>query len=111
MIRFRSTVLVTGPSQSGIGAQATIFLAAGKPKHILLAGRSESRIRPVMDEISKTHPDVLTTYVKLDLADNASVRQAARAVNGQIEKLDILINNAGGTVFWEIHGYCKADFG
>ena len=63
---------------------------------LLLAGRSESKIRPVMEEISKHHPDVQTIYVKLDLTDNSSIRQAARAINGQIVKLDILINNAGG---------------
>ena len=51
-----------------------------------------------MDEIAQNHPDVITTYVKLDLANNASVRQAAHIVNSQIDKLDILINNAGGIV-------------
>ena len=49
-----------------------------------------------MSEISKSHPDVATAYIKLDLTDNASVRQAALAINDRIESLDILINNAGG---------------
>ena len=89
-------VLITGPSQSGIGAQSAMFLAAGKPKLIILAGRSEGKIQPVIDEIKQSHPDVSTSYIKLDLADNKSVRQAAEAVNAQIDKLDILINNAGG---------------
>lgn len=91
-----NSVLITGPSESGIGAQSAIFLAAGRPKLIILAGRSESKIRPVMDEIRRSHPDVPTTYVKLDLADNSSVRKAAQVVNSQTDKLDILINNAGG---------------
>jgi len=91
-----NAVLITGPSESGIGAQSAIFLAAGKPKLIILAGRSESKIQPVIEEIKKSHPDVPTAYVKLDLADNSSVRKAAQEVNAKIDKLDILINNAGG---------------
>lgn len=89
-------VLITGPSQSGIGAQSAIFLAAGKPKLIILAGRSEDKIQPVQDEINSAHPDVPTKFVKLDLTNNSSIRDTAQEINGQIEKLDILICNAGG---------------
>ena len=89
-------MLITGPSESGIGAQSAIFLAAGKPKLIILAGRTESKIQPVADEIQKSHPDVPTTYIKIDLADNSSVRAAAQAVDSLVDRLDILINNAGG---------------
>ncbi|MCJ1450172.1 hypothetical protein MMC28_000501 [Mycoblastus sanguinarius] len=89
------TVLITGPSESGLGAQTAIFLAAGKPKLIILAGRTQSKIQPVIDQIKKEHPDVDTKYVKLDLADQSSVQAAAKEVNGAVKKLDFLINNAG----------------
>ena len=89
-------VLITGPSESGLGAQTAIFLAAGKPKLIILAGRTQSKIQPVIDQIKKEHPDVDTKYVKLDLADQSSVQAAAKEVNGAVKKLDFLINNAGG---------------
>lgn len=89
-------VLITGPSESGLGGQTAIFLAAGKPKLIILAGRTESKIQPVIDEIKKSHPDVAVNFVKLDLADQSSIRAAAKDVIGQVDKLDILINNAGG---------------
>ena len=90
-----STVLITGPSESGVGGQTAIFLAAGKPQHILLAGRNRSKIQPVIDEIHKNNPDVTTTFIQLDLTDLSSVRKAAKEVNDKIEKLDVLINNAG----------------
>ena len=90
-------MLITGPSEGGLGAQTAIFLAAGKPKSIILAGRNESKIQPVIDQLKKSDPDVSTIFLKLDLADQSSIRKAAKEVNSQVDKLDILINNAGGS--------------
>lgn len=89
-------VLITGPSHNGIGGQTAIFLAAAKPAHIILAGRNINLIQPVIDGIRGINPDVLVTFVKLDLGDQASVREAAKTVNEQVKNLDILINCAGG---------------
>lgn len=88
-------VLITGPSESGVGAQTAIFLAAAKPEKIILAGRNKSKIQPVIDEIQKSYPNASVMFVQLDLADLSSVRSAAKEVSASIPKLDILINNAG----------------
>jgi NADP-dependent 3-hydroxy acid dehydrogenase YdfG len=88
-------VLITGPSESGIGAQTAISLAVAKPKLIILAGRDKSKIQPVIDEISRANQDVPMIFVSLDLASQASIREAAKQINSQIENLDLLINNAG----------------
>lgn len=90
-----NTVLITGPSESGVGAQTAIFIAVAKPALIILAGRTLSKIQPVIDQISKESPGVPTKFVELDLASNASVRKAAAEVKTLTNKLDILINNAG----------------
>ena len=94
--------LITGPSESGVGAQTAIFLAAAKPKEVFLAGRNLAKIQPVIDQIKREHPEVATTFVQLDLADLSSVRKAAKEVTGKVDKLDYLVNNAG-SVFrsWE----------
>ncbi|MCJ1352652.1 MAG: hypothetical protein MMC33_002636 [Icmadophila ericetorum] len=92
---FLSLVLITGPSENGIGAQTAIHLAAGKPALIILAGRNESKIQPVVDEIKSSHPDIKTLFVQLDLTDLSSVRAAAKEIRAKIEKLHVLINNAG----------------
>ncbi|KAL9065039.1 MAG: hypothetical protein Q9161_008493 [Pseudevernia consocians] len=89
------TFLITGPSESGLGAQTAIFLAAGKPKLIILAGRTESKIRPVITEINNSHPDIAIKFIKLDLADQSSIRAAVKEVTSLVDKLDVLINNAG----------------
>ncbi|RFU24246.1 hypothetical protein B7463_g12092, partial [Scytalidium lignicola] len=89
------TVLITGPSEKGIGGETAIYMAAGKPKLLLLAGRNLSKIQPVIDKINKQHPDVAVSFIHLDLADQSSVRKAAKQAAAEIDQLDILINNAG----------------
>ena len=88
--------MITGPSEGGIGAQTAIDLAAGKPQEIILAGRNKAKIQPVIDQIKTNDPHVKTTFVQLDLADLSSVRKAAQLVADKVQKLDVLINNAGG---------------
>ena len=87
--------LITGPSESGVGAQTAISLAAGKPKLIILAGSDITKIQPVIDKIAEAEPEVAITFIKLNLASQLSVREAAKGINSQIKSLDILINNAG----------------
>ncbi|KAL8823286.1 MAG: hypothetical protein Q9191_005996 [Dirinaria sp. TL-2023a] len=56
----------------GVGSQTAIFLAAGKPKEIILAGRNRSKIQPVIQQIQQSHPTVEATFTQLDLADLSS---------------------------------------
>lgn len=87
-------VLITGPSDGGIGAETAISLAAGSPACILLAGRSLSKIQPVIDRISGAYPDVQTQFFPLDLSSQSAVREAAACINESVRSIDILINNA-----------------
>ena len=88
------TVLITGPSEGGIGAETAFSLAAGSPACILLAGRSLPKIQPVIDRIRTAYPDVQTKFIALDLSSQNAVREAAARINQSIQTLDILINNA-----------------
>ena len=89
-------VLLTGPSEGTIGAQTVLDLATGAPKEIILAGRALPKIQPVIDQVQSSAPSVTVTFVQLDLADLASVRKAAEQIKEKTNKLDVLINNAGG---------------
>jgi NAD(P)-dependent dehydrogenase (short-subunit alcohol dehydrogenase family) len=88
-------VLITGPSVKSIGAETALSLAHGNPAHIILAGRNESRITPVIEKIRALKPSIKVTFLQLDLADQASIRKAALDVNTNVEKIDYLINCAG----------------
>ena len=98
--------MITGPSDGGIGAQTAVSLAAGEPQEIILAGRNKDKIQPVIEQIQERHPKVRVTFVQLDLADLSSVRKAAKEISDNIQKLDVLINNAGSesafTAFWSL---------
>jgi NAD(P)-dependent dehydrogenase (short-subunit alcohol dehydrogenase family) len=90
-----SLVLITGPSEHGLGAQTALSLAVGKPRRLILVGRSLTKIQPVIDEINSISPSTEVIFEELDLTSLGSVKKAAEGINGKIEKLDILVNNAG----------------
>lgn len=89
--------LITGVSPGGIGASTAQALASQAPKLLILTGRTQSKTAAVVSEIQKAHPGVPTRFLQLDLADNTSVRAAAKEVldDNSIEQIDVLINNAG----------------
>ncbi|PMD54086.1 NAD(P)-binding protein [Hyaloscypha bicolor E] len=89
------TILITGPSEHGLGAQTALSLAVGKPRRLILVGRSLTKIQPVIDEINSISPSTEVIFEELDLTNLSSVKKAAKGINGKIEKLDILVNNAG----------------
>lgn len=88
-------VVITGPSAGGIGAETAISLASANPKQLILLGRTEAKISPVLDEIKKINPAISAKFIKLDLGNLSSVRKAASTINERVSHIDVLINNAG----------------
>jgi NAD(P)-dependent dehydrogenase (short-subunit alcohol dehydrogenase family) len=85
------TALVTGPN-SGIGRMTALGLArAGF--HIIAAGRSAARIKPMIDSIVSEGGSA--EILELDLASFSSVRSAAARFGESGRVLDVLVNNAG----------------
>ncbi len=83
-------ILITG-ANSGIGFSAAKMLA-GQGAKVLFACRSEAKARAAMAQLRDYYDgDVDLGFVPLDLADPASIRAAVE----QVERLDVLINNAG----------------
>jgi NAD(P)-dependent dehydrogenase (short-subunit alcohol dehydrogenase family) len=86
--------VITGPSQGGLGAETAISLAKASPALLILAGRSESKAIPVINQIAESSPDVKVKFITLDLGSQKSVRNAAAQINALAAKIDLLINNA-----------------
>ncbi|MET3962844.1 NAD(P)-dependent dehydrogenase (short-subunit alcohol dehydrogenase family) [Marmoricola sp. OAE513] len=82
------TVVVTGASD-GIGAEAAKVLA-GKGARVLVTGRSAEKLKPVAEAVG-TEP-LIADFARFD-----DVRRLAAEVSERVEKIDILLNNAGGT--------------
>ncbi|MDG6109592.1 SDR family NAD(P)-dependent oxidoreductase [Dactylosporangium aurantiacum] len=87
------TVVVTGGS-AGIGlAAARRFAAAGD--RVVLLGRHEGRLDAALASVraaGATDP----LAVRADFADRAQVRAAAARVAAACDRVDVLVNNAGG---------------
>lgn len=87
------TALVTG-ANSGLGlVTAKVLAAAGA--QVWLACRDAERARAAQDEVAAQATGPAPRVVALDLADLDSVAAAATEVAASIDRLDLLINNAG----------------
>ncbi|MBB5894809.1 SDR family oxidoreductase [Kutzneria kofuensis] len=80
--------LVTGANK-GIGREIAAQLAA-RGTTVLLAGRNPDLVEPAAAELG-------VRPVILDVTDDASVAAAAKLVEAEHGRLDVLINNAGIT--------------
>jgi NAD(P)-dependent dehydrogenase (short-subunit alcohol dehydrogenase family) len=87
------TALVTG-ANSGLGLESAGALAAAGAR-VLLACRDEGRARDALATVAGEATGPEPEVVRLDLADLDSVAAAAEDVAGRVERLDILLNNAG----------------
>src|SRR6478735_6570053 len=81
-------IVITGASD-GIGAVAARRLAASGAR-LILAGRSECKLAAVVTETGGTP-------VVADFARFADVRSLAERVRSETDRIDVLMNNAGGT--------------
>jgi NAD(P)-dependent dehydrogenase (short-subunit alcohol dehydrogenase family) len=85
------TIVVTG-ANTGIGRVTALELARAGA-HVILAGRSEDRTQPVLDEIDEFGGTA--EFLRLDLGHLAAVRAAADTLLQRDQPIDTLINNAG----------------
>ena len=85
-------ILITG-ANTGIGRQTALKLAA-QGASLFMAGRSEERTRPVMDE-ARAGGAERVEFIELDLGDLTSVRSAAQSFLQFDVPLHVLLNNAG----------------
>ncbi len=88
-------VVITG-ANTGIGFETAVGVAA-RGATTVLACRNQAKAQAAAREVvQRTWNDDVHT-VSLDLADLASVRKAADEVLTRWDRLDVLVNNAGGT--------------
>lgn len=87
------TVVVTGAT-TGMGLETARALASAGARTVVV-GRGAERLaaaRAAVESVASA-PPVLT--VELDLADLDSVARGAAAVTEQVDRIDVLVNNAG----------------
>ncbi|KJD36107.1 short-chain dehydrogenase [Tamlana sedimentorum] len=86
-------ILITG-STDGIGKLTALKLA--KDGHqIYLHGRSEAKLKAVINEIKAASNNKNITGFVADFSDINAVKKLAEQIKKEVSTLDILINNAG----------------
>jgi len=87
-------VYITGPT-SGIGTETARVLCL-RGAHVILASRNENKLENTKLEIERKIPGAKLSTVQVDLGDQESVKQSIKKLEQMnIQKIDILINNAG----------------
>ncbi|KAI0031069.1 NAD-P-binding protein [Vararia minispora EC-137] len=88
------TVIVTGVSPGGFGAETARILALVGAK-VVLAGRSLSKIQAAAQAIKEEVPNAELKQLILDLGSQKAVREAAAEVLKYDGPVDVVILNAG----------------
>lgn len=91
------TILITGVSPSGLGAEFACIINKHSPGLIILANRDVSKASQTAKTISETAPSVPTRILKLDHVSQTQIREAAKEVLEKYSEshIDVLVNNAG----------------
>ncbi len=87
------TVVVTG-ANSGLGLRSAEALAA-KGARVLLACRNPARAAAALDAVRAVATGAEPEVRSLDLSSLESVRACAAGLVGELDHLDVLLNNAG----------------
>jgi NAD(P)-dependent dehydrogenase (short-subunit alcohol dehydrogenase family) len=88
-------VVITG-SNTGIGLETAVGVAAQEATTVL-ACRNRAKAEAAAKEVVRRTWNDDVHIVPLDLADLASVQKAADEILTGWDRLDVLVNNAGGT--------------
>ena len=87
------TYLITG-ANTGAGFEASKILLA-KGAEVVMLNRNEAKSKTAIADLKvKFGQDAKISFIKMDLAQLSSVRNAAQKVNKEISKIDALICNA-----------------
>jgi NAD(P)-dependent dehydrogenase (short-subunit alcohol dehydrogenase family) len=92
----RGKVVVVTGSNVGIGLETAVGVAALEATTVL-ACRNRAKAEAAAREVTQRTWNDDVHIVDLDLADLASVKKAADDILSRWDRLDVLVNNAGGT--------------
>lgn len=89
------TIVITG-GNDGIGYQTALELARMGGR-IIIVCRNEQKAKDAVKQISAATGNGNPEYVLADLSNQQDIHKAAEVIRGKTDRIDVLINNAGGT--------------
>jgi retinol dehydrogenase-14 len=87
-------ILVTGAT-NGIGLEAAVALAR-QGARVVMVGRDPQRTAAALADVQRRSGSTEVSSLLCDFSSQASIRSLAEAVYARHDRLDVLINNAGG---------------
>ncbi|KAL9527574.1 hypothetical protein SMMN14_08658 [Sphaerulina musiva] len=87
-------ILITGGT-GGLGRETVVSFASHDPAHIYFTGRSQPSADETIRLAKEKSPNTPVEFVKCDLASFASIKVAAKDLLAKMNRLDILMANAG----------------
>jgi NAD(P)-dependent dehydrogenase (short-subunit alcohol dehydrogenase family) len=88
------TVLITGAT-SGIGLEASVALA-GQGARVVMVGRDPARTAAAVAGVVSRSGSKEVSSLLCDFSSQAAVRTLAADARSRVDRLDVLVNNAGG---------------
>lgn len=89
------TIIITGGTWGGIGTETARVIVKHGPKLVIITGRKYSVLEESITNIRKETPNAKVKGVVMDLSSFESVGKAASEIDSLVDKIDVLINNAG----------------
>ncbi|KAI1110383.1 putative short-chain dehydrogenase [Nemania sp. NC0429] len=91
------TILVTGGNPEGLGFSACQAFASQSPAHLIIAGRTPSKIEKCIALLKEQYPTVDYRSLLVDLSSQKSVRKAAAELLSwaDVPTINIIVNSAG----------------
>ena len=96
MATFQDRVIVVTGASEGIGRALCISLAPQKPK-LVLAARNKDRLQELKIEVEAKGAQALV--VPTDVTDESACKHLVEKTLEEYEHLDVLVNNAGRTMW------------
>jgi NAD(P)-dependent dehydrogenase (short-subunit alcohol dehydrogenase family) len=90
------TIVITG-GNAGIGREAAVTLAR-RGATVVITARDEAKGRDALDHVRSRSRSDRVEVASLDLASFASIRAFAESFLATHDRLDVLVNNAGGII-------------
>jgi retinol dehydrogenase-14 len=88
------TILVTGAT-SGIGLEASVELAR-RGARIVMVGRDPGRTEAALADVMARSGSREVSHLLCDFSSQAAIRRLAEELLAGHDRLDVLVNNAGG---------------
>lgn len=89
-------IIITG-GNAGLGLESAVQIAQHNPNRLYITTRSRSKYETALSHIKEHVPSAekFTRFVEMDLSSLKSVKSAAEDLAKEVDRIDVLVNNAG----------------